>query len=431
MRKLLNEYKVFSSQPRPMRMLLLTNMVYAFALPVIELFLGAYIIRKSNDVSLVMVYQLAQGTGIPITFMLNGYLLRRFPISRLYALGMIISGIDMGIMMLMPELSFFGIALIGFIMGLSYGFFWANRVFLALNSTKDDNRNYYYGLETFFFTCASIVMPLIAGYFIASTQKLGWLGGSVTSAYHILTILVILLTIVASVIAHKGRFANPPNAKFLYWKFHHLWDKMQALAALKGVAQGFIIAAPVMLIMKLVGEEGSVGSIQSTGSFLSAIMLYILGRVTRPEHRTKIFAAGLGLFVLGAFVNMALFNALGAIFFVGCLVFARPLLDLAYFPIQLGVIECVAAKEKRNQFAYIFSHEVGIYVGRLFGCMLFIMIARYISEDAALRYALLAVALVQFLSVFVARSILRDGEWCERSRELPIDANTLKEPSEL
>jgi YQGE family putative transporter len=431
MRKLLHEYRMLGSQPRPMRMLLLTNMVYAFALPIIELFIGAYIIRKSNDVSLVMVYQLAQGTGIPVTFMMNGYLLRRFPISRLYALGMIISGIDMAVMMLLPNLNIFGIALIGFIMGLSYGFFWANRVFLALTSTRDENRNYYYGLETFFFTVASIIMPLIAGYFIASTQQLGWLGGNVKSAYHVLTAFVILLTIAASVIAHKGNFANPANAKFLYWKFHRLWDKMQVLAAFKGVAQGFVIAAPVMLIMKLVGEEGSVGSIQSTGSFLSAIMLYILGRTTSPKHRLKIFAAGLGLFVIGSLVNMILFNALGTIIFVGCLVFARPLLDLAYFPIQLGVIECVASKEKRNPFAYIFSHEVGLYVGRLFGCMLFILVARYVSENAALRYALLAVALVQFLSIFVGRSILNDGEWCEVTKQQPLAPNTLKEPAEL
>lgn len=431
MSKLKEEYRFFCTQPREMRMILLTNMVYAFAIPVIELFLGAYIIRKSNDVSLVMVYQLAQGTGIPVTFVMNGYLLRRFPIARLYALGMIVSGIDMGIMMLLHDLNIFGIALIGFIMGLSYGFFWANRVFLALTTTRDENRNYYYGLETFFFTVASIIMPLLAGYFIASTQKLGWLGGSINTAYHILTVFVILLTLVASYLAHRGRFTNPPSAKFLYVKFHQLWDKMLGMAALKGVAQGFIIAAPVMLIMRLVGEEGSVGSIQATGSFLSAIMLYVLGRAAGPKHRVIIFTAGLGLFVVGAFINMIVFNALGAIIFVGCLVFARPLLDLAYFPIQLGVIECVASKEKRNQFAYIFSHEVGLYIGRLFGCGLFIVIARSVSEDAALRYALLAVAVVQFFSVFVAKSIVNDGEWCEASRELPLTPHALKEPTEL
>ena len=68
------EYAFFKAQPEQMRMLLLANMVYAFVLPVIELFIGAYIIRNSQDFSLVMIYQLSQGTGIPVTFILNGYL---------------------------------------------------------------------------------------------------------------------------------------------------------------------------------------------------------------------------------------------------------------------------------------------------------------------------------------------------------------------
>jgi YQGE family putative transporter len=425
------EYNFFCSQPRPMRMLLLTNMAYAFAIPVIELFIGAYIIRKSDDVSLVMVYQLAQGTGIPVTFILNGYLLRKVPIARLYAAGMIISGLDMAVMMLLPQLEMTGITLIGFIMGLSYGFFWANRVSLALTNTRDINRNYYYGLESFFFTMASIVMPLLSGYFIAATQKLGWLGGNINGAYRILTAMVILLTLLASFIAARGQFQNPPSARFIYFKFHRLWNKLLAMAALKGVAQGFVIAAPVMLIMKLVGSEGSVGSIQSAGALLSAAMLYVLGRATSSKHRNAIFTAGLGLFVIGAGINMLLYNAAGAIIFVACMVFSRPLLDLAYFPIQLGVIECVASKEKRNQFAYIFSHEVGLYVGRLFGCMLFILMARFVSEDAALRYVLLAVAIVQFASVFVAKSIQKDQEWCEVSGNEPLVSQELKEPAEL
>jgi YQGE family putative transporter len=425
------ELQFFNNQPRHMRMLLLTNMVYAFVIPVIELFLGAYIIRKSNDVSLVMVYQVAQGTGIPVTFMLNAFLLKYVHISTLYALGMVVSGIDMAVMMMLPQLDMTGIGIIGFIMGLSYGFFWANRVSLALVSTTNDNRNYYYGLETFFFTVASIVMPLLAGYFISATQKLGWLGGSVNSAYHILTALVILLTITASIIAIRARFDNPVQARFLYLKFHKLWNKMLAMAALKGVAQGFVIAAPVMLIMKLVGEEGSVGSIQSSGALLSALMLYVLGRKTNPKHRLKIFTVGLSLFLLGALINMGLYSALGAIIFVGCLVFARPLLDLAYFPIQLGVIECVANKERRSHFTYIFSHEVGLYTGRLLGCMAFIVVAKFEGEDAALRYALAGVALLNFFSVFVARSILNDREWCEVSDREPLAANALKEPAEL
>jgi YQGE family putative transporter len=431
MNKLIKEYSYFCTLPRQMRTLLMTNMVFAFVIPVIELFIGAYIVRNSSNISMIMVFQLAQGTGIPITFMINGYLLRRVPIVRLYASGMILSGLSMWVIMLVDELNIFTIASTGLMMGFAYGFFWANRVFLALGNTKNENRNYYYGLESFFFSFASIVMPLSAGYFIASSSNWSLFTNHIERAYYVLTIIVIILTVIASLIANQGNFENPPKAKLIYFKFHRLWRKMLMLSSLKGIAQGFIIAAPVMLIMRLVGDEGSLGVLQSIGSFLSAIMLYIIGRITGPKHRQLIYALGLILFVLGTVVNMIFFNTIGAIVFVGCLVFSRPLLDLAYSPIQLGVIECVASIEKRHYFAYLFSHEVGLYVGRVFGCLLFIVIARNINEDIALRYALFAVAVLYFLSAFVVRSILRDRQWCESSAKPPLAKEILKEPVEL
>jgi YQGE family putative transporter len=116
--------------------------------------------------------------------------------------------------------------------------------------------------------------------------------------------------------------------------------------------------------------------------------------------------------------------------FVGCQVFARPLLDLAYFPIQLGVTECVSSKEKRNPFTYIFTHEVGLFIGRVVGCGAFILVARNLSEDVALRYALMGIAFIQVFSAFLAQSILTDKDWCE-PEEAEIGVGTLKEPADL
>lgn len=428
LKKLTNEIEFFRSHPLGMKMLLLTNLIYGLVMPIIELFIGAYIMRNSSDISLVVVFQLAVYTGIPTTFMINGFLLNRIPISRLYSLGMLLSGVSMTAMMMLDQLDTMGVFLAGLIMGLSYGFFWANRDFLALNTTNDRNRNYYYGIETFFYTITGIVVPLCAGAFIAATQRNGWFDANVNMAYYILTGCVFLLTIIASVLVHRGGFRNPKKAPFLFWRFDRLWNKMLGLAALKGVAQGYIVTAPVMLIMRLVGEEGELGLIQSVAALLSAILLYVLGRITGPKHRLLIYTVGASLFVLGALFNAAMYSATGVILFVLCLVFARPLLDIAYFPIQLKVIDFVAAKEKRNEFAYIFNHELGLYLGRLFGCGLFILLARYVSDYVALRYALLVIAAVHFLGVFMAKSILEDKDWHEETPEEPVTVGLLKEP---
>ncbi|RZK60540.1 MAG: hypothetical protein EOO91_00955 [Pedobacter sp.] len=203
------------------------------------------------------------------------------------------------------------------------------------------------------------------------------------------------------------------------------------MASLKGVGQGFVIAAPVMLVMRLVGNEAAMGSIQSLGAGLSAVLLYVLGRYTKPKHRLKVYALGLLLFLTGSLINSFLYSATGAIIFVACLVFARPLLDLAYFPIQLGVIDCVSTIEKRSHFTYLFSHEVGLYLGRVVGCLLFVFSAKWIGEDWALRYALLMVAALQLLSLFVAKSITTNPEWCESKGGGKLQAPVLKEPAEL
>ena len=65
-----------------MRVLLVTNLIYAFVLPIIEIFVGAYIMRSSNDPTIVAIYQLTVYTGIPITFLINGFLLSHIKISK-------------------------------------------------------------------------------------------------------------------------------------------------------------------------------------------------------------------------------------------------------------------------------------------------------------------------------------------------------------
>lgn len=408
MKSLIHEFRHFLSYPRDMRILLLTNLVYGFVLPVIEIFVGAYVMRNSNDVKMVVAYQLAVYTGIPITFYLNGLLMRHVKIASLYSLGMLLSGISMTLMMSLGTLSLGGIAAAGLVMGMSFGLYWANRDFLALSSTDDSNRNYYYGIENFFATNIAIVVPLSIGAFIAAWSRNDWFGGVINQAYQAVTAVVFLLAVLASILVHQGGFQSPPPTRFVFFRYHRLWRKLQYVAILRGLTSGYIVTAPAMLIMRLVGKEGSIGVIQSAGAVLSAIILYIIGRTTGPKHRIYLYTLGLALFVIGTVPNAMMFNGTGVLIFMVCLLLARPLQDIAYFTMQMLVIDTVSAIEKRNQYAYIFNQEFGYYIGRASGCVMFILLAFYISDTFALRYALLIVAMLQFFSAFIARDILTE-----------------------
>lgn len=409
MNKLKKEYLFFKQQELNMKILLITNMLYALVLPVVEIFVGSYIMRNTSDPVMVAFYQLAMYVGIVATSFINGFLLKKHDAKVLYSLGILVSGVSMFAMMSISSLGFVELGIAGFFMGAASGFFWTNRYLLALYNTKDDNRNYFFGLESFFFSIASIGVPLVVGAFISQMEGLEFLGliFNVNALYRVVTIVVVFITIIACLVLWKGNFEKPRETSFLYFHFTRLWNKMLWLAALKGMVQGFLVTAPAILVLKLVGSEGELGLIQGVSGALTAILVYVLGRIARPQDRLKIFVGGLFVFFIGTLFNGILFSATGVILFVLCKVIFQPLFDLPYFPIMMKTIDVVAKIENRNEYTYILSHEFGLFLGRAFGLVLFILLAYCLSEEFALKYALIIVAGLQLIAYPLAKNIIK------------------------
>lgn len=411
MNGLIGEFKFFLSQPRNIKTLLVTNLLFAMVLPVIEIFAGAYIMRNTGSPSFVVKYQLCMYIGVVLAALVNGLLLKNLKSAFVYGFGIIISAISLMAMMSISNVNIEILCLAGFLIGLSTGFFWTNRYLLTLYSTDDSNRNYFFGCESFFFSLWNIVIPLVIGAFLATVEA-GRVFGDLTvnGGYKVITAAALFISVLACIALSQGRFKNPESKKFFYFRFHELWVKMLSLAGLKGMVQGFLVTAPAILVMKFLGSEGSLGLIQGIGGALTAILVYILGRVARPQDRIKIFGFGLLIFFIGTLANGIMFSAFGVIIFVLCKVFFQPLHDLAYYPIMMKAIDVVSEIEKRDGYTYIMSHEIGLFFGRAFGMVLFILMASLISEDFALRFALVVVGALQMLSLPLAKNIIKESD---------------------
>lgn len=411
MNGLIGEFKFFLSQPRNIKTLLVTNLLFAMVLPVIEIFAGAYIMRNTGSPSFVVKYQLCMYIGVVLAALVNGLLLKYLKSAFVYGFGIIISAISLMAMMSISNVNIEILCLAGFLIGLSTGFFWTNRYLLTLYSTDDSNRNYFFGCESFFFSLWNIVIPLVIGAFLATVEA-GRIFGDLTvnGGYKVITAAALFISVLACIALSQGRFKNPESKKFFYFRFHELWMKMLSLAGLKGMVQGFLVTAPAILVMKFLGSEGSLGLIQGIGGALTAILVYILGRVARPQDRIKIFGFGLLIFFIGTLANGIMFSAFGVIIFVLCKVFFQPLHDLAYYPIMMKAIDVVSEIEKRDGYTYIMSHEIGLFFGRAFGMVLFILMASLISEDFALRFALVVVGALQMLSLPLAKNIIKESD---------------------
>ena len=406
----LNELAFFKSQPKEIRTLLVTNLLFAMVLPLIEIFAGAYIMRNTGSPSWVVVYQLCMYVGVVMSAMVNGLLLKWFKSSQLYTFGIIISAIALMVMMFIRSVTLPMLCATGFLIGLSTGFFWTNRYLLTLYSTNDENRNYFFGFESFFFSLWNIVIPIVVGAFLAYVDGRTIFGMTldVNAGYRVITMVAFVIAICACLVLSRGKFRSPESKNFFYLRYNRLWNKLLSLAGLKGMVQGFLVTAPAILIMKFIGGEGELGLIQGIAGALTAILVYVLGRVAKPEDRMKIFGFGLLVFFLGTVANSVLFSGVGVIVFILCKVLFQPIHDLAYLPTMMKTIDAVSKIEKRDEYTYIMSHEFGLFAGRAFGMLLFIVLAKVFSEDIALRYALVIVGAIQMLSLPLAKNIIKE-----------------------
>ncbi len=400
--KIKGEVDYFLSFPKSFRYLLIANLCYAFVLPVIELFVGAYIVstpgtdipmeERKAFINLYLYYQMAVYTGIPLCFIINGYLLRKIKISRLYSFGLLLSGVSMSMMMRLGELSVPGVVGAGLVMGASYGFFWANRDYMSLNVTTDDTRNYYFSLDTISFTLTWIIIPVSVGFFIAFGPERGMY--SRKAAYIGVNVFVFLMSTFAIFLINKARYENPKGERLFYFIFQKLWNKMILLSITKGIMQGGIMIFPILLILSIIGGVEIFGVIVSVGQIISAITLYFIGRYTKPKHRLVIYIISIAFFTVAIGIHGTLFSALGVIIYNVMQYMAKPLHDVSYFPIEFRVIDVVSKIEGRNQFAYILNHEFTLYFGRV-SVILIVLIAAYnLGIEFALRYALFLIVVI-------------------------------------
>ena len=416
--KIVDEINHFKSFPRNMRYLLFASLLYAFVLPVIELFVGSYIVsppdpttvlsiaEKHEKINLYLYYQFALYTGIPICFVVNGFLLRKIKVTYLYSLGLLLSGISMTLMMSLKNIDAAGVIGAGLIMGASYGFFWANRDFMSLEVTNDENRNYYFSIDTIFYTITWIIVPATVGYILTFgpkshlyTAKAGYIG---------VTIAVFIITTIAAFIINREKYNNPKSEQLIFFKYDKLWRKMILFSITKGIMQGSIMIFPILLILSIIGGVNMLGIIVSGGQILSAIMLYVIGRYGKPKHRLLIYIISISFFTTAILIHGSLYSVLGVIIYNILQFIAKPLHDVSYFPTEFRVIDIVSKKENRNEFSYIINHEFTLFFGRISAILIVLFLAYKVSADFALRFGLFFIAIIMIFSIFLGRNIMQD-----------------------
>jgi YQGE family putative transporter len=162
------------------------------------------------------------------------------------------------------------------------------------------------------------------------------------------------------------------------------------------------------LILKFIGNENSLGIVESVSTILSLLIVYLVGRYSSPAQRPQIVLAGVMAVFAGSIFFGLLYSFAGVIIFQICLILSKPLQEMAFRSTLMRSVDYASALENRDEYTYLFDNELVRMFGRLTGAGVFMLLYFKGSEEMALRVALILVSIVLANTIWLSK-ILNTG----------------------
>ncbi len=361
------------------------------------MFTSAYIWQTSQDLRLLIIYNIGNFLVLPPVFIANKWLLTRIPLKKLYALSNVLTGVSSLMVVFYQSSRPEAYLLYGVVYGLANGIYWANRNFLTLRHTTSETRSYFTGLQFTLSTFASIVVPFLAGWIIVLSTTTQ-IFPSRQVAYELLVGIAFLLLLIAGFILKGVSIATPHIALGKRKPFSRHWNPVRWLSVAIGCSDSPLYVLPTVLVLQTLGNEGVLGSISSMMAILTAIITYIFGRKYRQTQFYPVFT---GLLIMFALSGIPLAVGLGSFAVLWYIVIANLTDNLIWTANEPKIMDMMDDEVHRSHVSHydvILDREWFVNIGRVGMYLVFLSFA-LIDQSFALRITAVSGGLIALVCV--------------------------------
>jgi YQGE family putative transporter len=355
---------------------------------------------------LVALYNLGIFLGVPLAFLLNGQLIRRFKLTTIYILATVFQGLVPIPLIFYSFTGSFQILLLGVVFGLTAGFYWANRNFFTLVFTKSKERIYFSGLENGISQITNVFIPFLIGWFIVLGERVNLY--SADFAYKLLFGLGIVILYVSGRAIKGEIIAKELKVDFIRLKLDKHWWSVRALTLGKGVSEGGLLFIPTLMILTIVGDEGALGAFKSASALIAAIAAYYVSKKAKVGDRVNILKIGLFIEFIAALTFVIFYSATGVALYFVLYALSTPFVWISISPIILDALDKVSEKRKFINYNYFFDIELFTNSGRVMGALVFLLLIQFAPVQTTLRFTPLILIILRFFIIPVANSLSRE-----------------------
>lgn len=386
MKMLKKEIDHFRNLPVKLQQLLLSFFFYSAAYPMISVFINAYIWRNDSNLISLTILRLGQFVSVPFFFLLNGFLLKRYKIGTLYFFGSVVIAISALLITFFKNASLANYLFIGVMLGLGAGLYWSNRNYLTLKETDENNRSYFFGLSFSISTIIGLIVTFLIGWLIVFGLS-----------YQILFFVAFVLIILSGYEVLKNSHNNPSIGSFFVVHPTAAWKRKRLIHLGIGLVEGLAFFLPSLLILKVLGNEGVLGTLTAVSSVISALLIYFYGRKSRQEDNKKYFIVSILWSLIISLMMAVFFNRITVAIYTLLNGLMINFIWLTVSPIVLKNIDTDVIGQEEERFGYIVDSEFFLNFGRVIAIIFCVLMSFYYGDDITLRYSPLILSVIQLV----------------------------------
>lgn len=307
---------------------------------------------------------------------MNGYILKKINIKLVGFFGLLLQGFSLLFYTINIEANIYTISIYGFILGLFSGFYWSSRNFMEYQTTRDKNRDYYYGFYLSGATLISIIFNSFYGNFLGHSDL--W-NLSKNTLYVISSVFGFCIILISGYILLTGVFRNPIIKDITLAKATESWKKVRFIYLLTGIRESNSFLLPALLLLYTLKTEDFLGEANSLASIVVAVVIYFIGTKISMKYRKTVVTAGILILVANSFLLLFSISDYYAFLYNTVESTGNILIYLSLIPIFQKQLQ-IHTSNSDSEYKFIFDGELFLNFGRIVGTIFIFSIFSFFGD---------------------------------------------------
>lgn len=376
--------------------LLLTGFYYA-AEALSATFVGVYLWVNSSDFDVIFRYYMAVYAVTPVCFIFAGWYAKVHDRLHVYRLGLAMHALYYGVILALRERAADYSLVLGMVLGVTWGVFWAGANTITFDVTSRGRREYYFGMLAAVTGTFQLVAPLAGGVLIAYAPDQ-------LSGYHRIFALVVVLYSISFAMTFRlapDKERRPYRIKraLLPGKDQRDWRLvLLASASLAGSFNIFQFLLSLLMYIETT-DEVKVGGFASYQAIIGILTSYFLGRLIVPKVWKRYLFWGTVILVAGGVVIAFNLSPWALVFFGLTRTVSGTMVNIPHSSLRFDVIS-KSVEEPSQRIEYICAWEVPLAIGRLIMMSVLLVLSRY-GGMQGIQITLLLLCLIRILTYLI------------------------------